>query len=161
MREELSQYKGEKINDLIEIDRQIKELKEKRRTIMGEIRNEVVGIPLNKFPIPVFLYFDTREVKLVARTYGCGNMKVPTGNMTQDARLIFISGYRPSEFFGDDKEIIFYPQFHSISSDNKPGNSIYKEDMYNMEFEPLGDMTIDEARKTLKKVKKDIKKEKK
>ena len=170
MREELSKYKGEplekvyegdKINDLIDIDKQIKELNVKRITIMKEIRDEVIKTPRSAYPIPGFLYFDTQEVKLVQRTYGWGNMKRPTGNMIQDARLIFITGYKASEFFGNEKKIIFYPQFHSIGSDNKPGNSIYKEGMYNMEFEPLGDMRIVEAKKVLKNVKKDLKKEKK
>ena len=77
-------------------------------------------------------------------------MKVPTGNMTQDARLIFITGYTSSEYFGDNKQIVFSPNFHSVGSDNKPGNSIYKSGMYNMEFEPLDGMTLDEAKTTVK-----------
>lgn len=170
MMEEISKYKGEplekvyegdKINDLINIDKQIRELKEKRRAIMEEIRNEVIKTPRSAYPIPGFLYFDTKETELIQRQYGWGKMKVPTGNMIQDARLIFITGYTSSEYFGDNKQIVFLPNFHSVGSDNKPGNSIYKSEMYNMEFEPLDGMTLDEAKKILKKVKKDLKKEEK
>ena len=156
-------YEGDKINDLINIDKQIRELKEKRRAIMKEIRDEVIKTPRNEYPIPGFLYFDTQETELIQRMYGWGKMKVPTGNMTQNARLIFITGYTSNEYFGDKKRIVFFPNFNSVGCDNKPGNSIYKYNsgMHNMEFEPLGDMSIDEAKKVLKKVKKDLKKEKK
>lgn len=170
MREEISKYKGEplekvyegdKINDLINIDKQIRELNEKRCAIMKEIRDEVIKTPRNEYPIPGFLYFDTKETELIQRRYGWGKVKVPTGNMTHNARLIFITGYTSSEYFGDNKQIVFFPNFHSVGSDNKPGNSIYKSGMYNMEFEPLDVMTLDEAKKILKKVKKDLKKEEK
>ena len=126
---------------------------------MKEIRDEVIKTPRNEYPIPGFLYFDTEETELIQRRYGWGKVKVPTGNMTHNARLIFITVYTSSEYFGDNKQIVFYPNFHSVGSDNKPGNSIYKSGMYNMEFEPLDVMTLDEAKKILKKVKKDLKKE--
>ena len=154
-------YEGDKINDLINIDKQIRELKEKRRAIMKEIRDEVIKTPRNEYPIPGFLYFDTEETELIQRRYGWGKVKVPNGNMTHDARLIFITGYTSSEYFGDNKQIVFSPNFNLVGCDNKPGNSIYKSKMYNMEFEPLDGMTLDEAKKFLKKVKKDLKKEEK
>lgn len=166
MIEDISQYKGEpiekvyegdKINDLINIDKQIKELEKKRRAIMEEIRNEVIKSPRSAYPIPGFLYFDTQETELIQNRYGWGKRKVPTGKMIQNARLIFITGYTAGEYFSEGK-IIFYPNFNSVGSDNKPGNSIYKSGMYNMEFEPLDGMTLDEAKKILKKIKKDVKK---
>lgn len=128
---------------------------------MEEIRDEVIKTPRNEYPIPGFLYFDKQETELIQSGYGWGKMKVPTGNMTHDARLIFITGYTSSEYFGDNKQIVFFPNLHSVDSDNKSGNSIYQIGMYNMEFEPLDGMTLDEAKKILKKVKKDLKKEEK
>lgn len=57
--------------------------------------------------------------------------------------------------------IKYYLDFPFVGSDNKPCNEFSTSEMDNMEFEPLGDMTIDEAKKILEKVNKELKNEEK
>lgn len=60
-------YKGEKINELISLDKQIKELQDKRRTLSREIKKDTIGFNSSEFPICGFLYYDTWETKLVKK----------------------------------------------------------------------------------------------
>lgn len=157
-------YKGEKINELISLDKQIKELQDERRTLSFEIKKDTIGFNRSEFPICGFLYYDTWETKLVknSNNYWSAMHRERTGKRIQDVRLAFLFSYSDFEYFSDredEKRIKYYPNFRSVGSDNRPGNEFSTEGMDNMEFEPLGDMSIDEAKKVLKKVKKDIKKE--
>lgn len=157
-------YKGEKINELISIDKQIKELENKRRTLSRELYKETVMSVYPNFPICGFLYYNTWETKLVknSENFWSAAHRRRTGKKVQDVRLAFLSWFEPFEHFSDtvsEKEIKYYPTFRSVGSDNRPGNEFSTSTFDSMEFEPLGDMTIDEAKKLLKKIKKDIKKE--
>lgn len=157
-------YKGEKIDELINLDKQIKELQEKRRNLSREIERDTIGINISEFPICGFLYYDTWETKLVknSNNYWSPAHRKRTGKRIQDARLAFLASYSDFEYFSDredEKRIKYYPDFRSVGSDNRPGNEFSTEGMDNMEFEPLDGMTLDEAKKILKKVKKDLKKE--
>ena len=85
-----------------------------------------------------------------------------TGKKIQDVRLAFLTWFSDFEYFSDredEKMIKYSPNFRSVGSDNRPGNefSISKLDI--IEFEPLENMTIDEAKKVLKKIKKELKKD--
>lgn len=156
-------YKGEKINELIEIDKQIKELQNKRKSLSHNIRTDTIGIKQTEFPICGFLYYDTWETQLVKNNNNpwCSAHRKRTGKKVQDVKLVFLSWYSDFEYFSDndtDKMIKYYPHFRSVSTDNRPGNEFSVSDLSNMEFEPLGDMTIDEAKKMIKKIKKDMKK---
>lgn len=157
-------YKGEKINELISLDKQIKELQDKRRTLSCEIKMDTIGLNRSEFPICGFLYYDTWETKLVKNSdnFWSAAHRKRTGKKIQDVRLAFLTWFSDSEQFSyreDEKVIKYYPNFRSVGSDNRPGNEFSTSGLDNMEFEPLGDMTIDEAKKVLKKVKKDLKKD--
>lgn len=56
--------------------------------------------------------------------------------------------------------IKYYLDFPFVGSDNKPCNEFSTSEMDNMEFEPLGDIMIDEAKK-MEKVNKELKNEEK
>lgn len=157
-------YKGDKINELISLDEQIKELQDKRRTLSREIKKDTIGFNSSEFPICGFLYYDTCETKLVKNSNSVFSAahREKTGKKIQDVRLAFLTWFSDFEYFSDredEKMIKYYPNFRSVGSDNRPGNefSISKLDI--IEFEPLGNMTIDEAKKVLKKIKKDLKKD--
>lgn len=157
-------YKGEKINELIEIDKQIKELQDKRRSLSHKIRTDTISDEYSKLPICGFLYYNTWETKLVKNSdnFWSPSHRKRTGNKIQDVRLAFLSWFEGREYFSDrdnEKMIVYYPEFRSVGSDNRPGNSFSDSTFDSIEFEPLGDMTIDEAKKLLKKIKKDIKKQ--
>ena len=157
-------YKGEKIDELINLDKQIEELQEKRRNLSREIKRDTIGINISGFPICGFLYYDTWETQLVknSNNYWSAAYRKRTGRRIQDVRLAFLTYYSDFEYFSDrkdEKRIKYYPIFRSVGSDNRPGNEFSTEGMDNMEFEPLDGMTLDEAKKILKKVKKDLKKE--
>lgn len=159
-------YKGEKIDELIEIDKQIKELQSKRRSLSHKIKTDTISDEYSKLPICGFLYYNTWETKLVknSNNFWSHSHRKRTGNKIQDVRLAFLCWFNGIEYFSDrenEKMIVYYPEFHSVGSDNKPGNEFSTAGMDNMEFEPLDGMTLDEAKKILKKVKKDLKKEEK
>ena len=159
-------YKGEKIDELINLDKQIKELQDKRRTLSCEIKKDTIGFNRSEFPICGFLYYDTWETKLVKNSdnFWSASHRKRTGKRIQDVRLAFLSYYSDYEYFSDredEKMIKYYPIFRSVGSDNRPGNEFSTAGMDNIEFEPLDGMTLDEAKKILKKVKKDLKKEEK
>ena len=157
-------YKGEKINELISLDKQIEELQHKRRTLSREIKKDTIGFNSSELPICGFLYYDTWETKLVKNSnsvWGAAHRE-KTGKKIQDVRLVFLSWFSVFEYFSDredEKMIKYYPNFRSVGSDNRPGNEFSTSKLDNMEFEPLGNMTIDEAKKVLKKIKKDLKNE--
>lgn len=157
-------YKGEKIDELINLDKQIKELQDKRRTLSCEIKKDTIGINRSEFPICGFLYYDTWETKLVKNSdnFWSASHRKRTGKRIQDVKLAFLSYYSDYEYFSDredEKMIKYYPNFRSVGSDNRPGNEFSTAGMDIIEFEPLDGMTLDEAKKILKKVKKDLKKE--
>ena len=82
-------YKGEKINELISLDKQIKELQEKRRNLSREIERDTIGINISEFPICGFLYYDTWETKLVknSNNYWSAAHRKRTGKRIQDVSL--------------------------------------------------------------------------
>lgn len=155
-------YKGDKIEKLIELDKQIKELQIKRLALADEARKETLGDEYRNLPVCGFLYYDMLETKLVEGRYvWSARHRVSTGEKIRSVRLVYLSGFTNYErFYKGSKCIEYIPCYRCVdSTTNKPGNNIY-DIPANSEFEPLGDMTIDEARKVIKKVKADIKKAK-
>lgn len=154
-------YEGEKIDELIALDKQIKELQNKRKSLSREIKIETLGDEYSKLPICGFLYYDIWETKLVKNDkYAWSpSHRKRTGKRVQDVRLAFLCGYSDIERFSyreDEKIIKYRPYFRSVGSDNRPGNEFSNHEYDNMEFEPLDGITLDEARKLLKKIKKEI-----
>lgn len=148
-------YRGEKIKDLCSINDQIEDLRKKRTELIDEIRKEVTDTRDKELPILGILYFEEKELKPVKGRWH--DYKEPTGRMIPNARLVFIKRYEVSDWLHVGK-LVFKPVFASVGSDNLPGNSIFVGDLRNLEFEPLEDITVDEAKKLLVKVKKELKK---